>query len=129
MDDIRWKLLVDHIQGEDIVLMVEASECLIKEATLDDVPRLLELLNHKNFVVREAAAWPLACIGGPDFLPQLFSAFQCGYDEGLDNDGLQTALIELVMLHPQAARQKLEDLQVSNDSVNSKYATWLLEFC
>ncbi len=31
MDDIRWKLLVDHIQGEDIVLMVEASECLINK--------------------------------------------------------------------------------------------------
>jgi hypothetical protein len=38
-------------------------------------------------------------IGGPKYLPQLFDAYQLGFEEGYDNDGFTTALVELVELH------------------------------
>ncbi len=129
MEDDRWRQLVTEIQGDDIELMVEACDLLQNEAEAPDIPRLLELLQHESSVVREAAAWPLAIVGGPVVLPELFSAFQRGYDEGLDNDGFTTALIELVQLHPDNSRKKLLDLRNSSNKAFQKYAVWLLEFC
>ncbi len=129
MNDNRWHQLVNDIKGEDIVLMVEACENLQKEAEATDVPRLLELLNHESFVVREAASWPLAIIGDTTVIPELFTAYQRGLDEGHDNDGFSTALIELVELHAQPARQKLLELKESPNTNFQKYANWLLEFC
>jgi hypothetical protein len=52
MELARWKQLIKDIEGEDIELMVEASEQLRNESTAEDVARLLELLRHPDFVVR-----------------------------------------------------------------------------
>lgn len=129
MNDNRWHQLVNDIEGEDIELMVEACENLQKEAEATDVSRLLKLLNHESFVVREAASWPLAIVGGPAVLSELFLAFQRGFDEGLDNDGFTTALIELVELHPIKSREKLLELKNSPNRIIQENADWLLEFC
>lgn len=129
MKDERWSHLIDLIQGDNIESMVEACEDLYKEAEISDISRLVELLAHKDFVVREAAAWPLASIAGPSVLPELFRAYRRGFDEGHDNDGFTTALIELVELHPVDAREKLLDLAKSTDPIFQEYSGWLLGFC
>ena len=129
MNDNRWHQLVTDIEGDDIELMVEACEHLQNEAEATDVPRLLELLKHESFVVREAASWPLAIVGGPAALSELFLAFQRGFDEGLDNDGFTTALIELVELHPIKSREKLLELKNSPNRLIQENADWLLGFC
>src|SRR5438874_4040341 len=115
MDDQRWHQLVTEIKGDDIELMVEACEYLQKEAEVTDVPRLLDLLKHESFVVREAASWPLSIVGGSAVLPELFTALQRGYDEGLDNDGFGTAVVELVELNPVESREKLLELENSQN--------------
>ncbi|MEQ1922512.1 MAG: HEAT repeat domain-containing protein [Pyrinomonadaceae bacterium] len=129
MDDNRWIQLIADIQGDNIEAMVEACDHLQNEAEPSDVPRLLQLLQHESFVVREAASWPLAIVGGSAVLPELFTALQRGYGEGLDNDGLQTALVELVQLHPEDSREKLLELKNSSNQIFQEYADWLLEFC
>ena len=129
MDDDRWRQLVGDIEGEDIEAMVDASERLSHEADATDIPRLLELLTHDDFVVREAAAWPLARVGGSDVLAELFSAYQKGFDEGHDNDGFSAALVALAELNPERTREKLLELRESSDGVVNENATWLLEFC
>lgn len=129
MTDERWNQLVDDVEGQDIEAMVEASQCLYQEADESDVPRLLQLLSHDDFVVREAAAWPLAGVGGPAVLPELFVAYQRGFDDGYDNDGFTTALIELVALHKPEATKKLRELAESPDGVIRGHANWLLDFC
>ncbi|MEP7213748.1 MAG: HEAT repeat domain-containing protein [Acidobacteriota bacterium] len=129
MNDTKWHQLIESIQGDDIERMVEASEHLYKEAEDSDVPRLLKLLEDDSFVVREAAAWPLASVGGADALPALFLAYKRGFDEGLDNDGFTTALIELVELNRGSCSSRLVELQGSSNPDFRRYATWLLEFC
>jgi|SRR5687768_13482113 len=128
MNDSRWQQLIATIKGDDVEAMVLACEALYKEADTSDVPRLLQLLENEDFVVREAAAWPLASVGGPEVLPELFLAYQRGFDDGHDNDGFTTALIELVELHPNDSRQKLLELKVSSNPIIQKYAEWLLQF-
>lgn len=129
MNDNRWNQLVTDIEGYDVELMVEAGEHLRNEAEVTDVPKLLELLQHESFVVREAASWPLAIVGGSAVLPEMFIAFQRGFDEGFDNDGFSAALIGLVELHPSSSREKLLELKNSPNPIFQKNAEWLLEFC
>jgi hypothetical protein len=59
----------------------------------------------------------------------LFVAYQRGIDEGHDNDGFTTALIELVEMHSQDSRQRLIELKSTANPVFQKYSDWLLEFC
>jgi len=58
MEDDRWRQLIVDIEGDDVERMVEACEQLQNEAEPSDIPRLLTLLRHDSFVVREAAVWP-----------------------------------------------------------------------
>lgn len=109
---------------------VAAANRIHAEATLEDVPRLLRLLESAdNFFVREAVAWPLAELVGAQVLPALLRAYQLGFDEGYDNDGFSAALLEIPALHPETARSALLDIALgSNESIRG-HANWLLEFC
>ena len=129
MEDDRWKQLVADIEGEDIEAMVDACERLSREAEPMDIPRLLELLKHDDFVVREASAWPLVRLGGPEVILQLFVAYQRGFDEGHDNDGFTGALIELAGLQPEQTRTKLLELAKEPENELKDHAEWLLGFC
>jgi hypothetical protein len=129
MDDARWHKLIKDIEGDDIELMVEACECLQKEAEMSDVPRLVKLLERESFVVREAAAWPLADLGDVTVLPEMFKAYQRGFNDGHDNDGFSAALADMAELYPQKVRQTLLSLKNSNDPDFQEFANWLLEFC
>jgi len=129
MDDLRWSQLVRDIEADDIERTVEACEALQKEAEESDVPRLLALLQNDNFVVREAAAWPLTVLSGPAVLDDLFDAYQRGFDEGLDNDSFTAALVELVNLNKTESCKSLLRLRESSIPHIRKYSEWLLEFC
>ena len=109
---------------------VNAAARIHAEATLEDVPRLLELLESgDNFFVREAAAWPLAELAGITVLPQLLRAYQRGFDEGHDNDGFSAALLEIPALFPSDAPIALSSLVASESAPLRSHAQWLLEFC
>ncbi|HLA96067.1 MAG TPA: HEAT repeat domain-containing protein [Pyrinomonadaceae bacterium] len=129
MDDNRWNQLVIDIEGDDIELMVEACEHLQNEAEISDVSRLVKLLEYESFVVREAAAWPLAILGDATVIPELFTAYQRGFEDGHDNDGFSAALAGMAELHPQPVRQMLLELKNSTNPDFKKYPNWLLEFC
>jgi hypothetical protein len=102
-------------QGAEVGAMIEA------------VPRGGISLFHLTKI--EAAAWPLAAIAGPSFLRELFVAYQLGFDEGHDNGGFSTALIELATLFPEEARQALSCLAASADEPVRGHAQWLITFC
>ncbi len=89
----------------------------------------MDLLNDDNFFVREAAAWPLAELAGTSALRELLVAYQRGFDDGHDNDGFTTALIELVEGSPSASKDVLKRLAEDRDPAVRESATWLLEFC
>jgi HEAT repeat protein len=129
MNTAAWDAVVAQLEALDN-RSVAAAARLHKEATLEDVPRLLALLESgDNFFVREAAAWPLAELVGPRVLRELFRAYQRGLDEGQDNDGFTTALLEVAGIYPREARVALADLAASADEPIRGHAKWLLDFC
>lgn len=114
---------------DNVDVAVRAAERLQRGATSEDLPRLKNLLGDEDFFVREAAAWPLSEIAGAAALPELLQAFQRGFDEGHDNDGFSTALVELAAADPEGVRRVLEDLVAAGDAATQINARWLLEFC
>jgi HEAT repeat protein len=63
MNDCQWQEIVAALRDTgDSDTAVNAAATLQAKATQEDVPRLLELLSDGDFLVREAAAWPLARI-------------------------------------------------------------------
>jgi hypothetical protein len=117
------------LRDADVNTCVAAADRLHKESEVEDIPKLLALLGSTDFFVREAAAWPLAELAGARFLPELFMAYQRGFDDGHDNDGFTAALLEIPALHPQEVRSALLHLISINEEPMRGHAAWLLEFC
>jgi HEAT repeat protein len=129
MDAGTWKELNDALRDErNVERAARACTQLQEQATAEDVPRLMEMLNDSDFFIREAAAWPLTQLAGLAALPQLLAALQRTFDDGHDGDGFQTALIELVEADKPAARRVLDGLLGTRDEAMRENARWLLEF-
>jgi hypothetical protein len=125
---LAWDTTIAELNALDD-RSVAAAGRLHAEATLEDLPKLLELLaSADNFFVREAAAWPLAELAGVQFLPELLRAYQLGFDEGHDNDGFTAALLEIPHIYPEAAIALNELIEVADEPMRG-HAKWLLEFC
>jgi hypothetical protein len=130
MNAADWAALVRDLKNvDDVDSAVAACERLHREATAEDLPRLRDLLTDGSFFVREAAAWPLSEIAGAAALPELFQAYQRGFDEGHDNDGFSAALTEMAAADPDGVRRALSGFLQSGDSKVRDNASWLLEFC
>ncbi len=130
MRSTYWDAIVLALESRDVETAVAAATKLHAEATLDDVPKLLDLLkNGRDFFVREAAAWPLAELAGPTVIRELLIAYQLGFEEGHDNDGFTAALLEIPALQPSETRRSLEDLVGSETAHIRQHARWLLKFC
>lgn len=129
MKTAAWNEIVSALDASDVSTCVEAASRLHAEADVEDVPKLLALLENDSFFVREAAAWPLAELVGPSVLPQLFSAYQRGFDEGYDNDGFTAALLEIPFLFRTETKSSLTNLIKIADEKTRGHAQWLLEFC
>ncbi len=108
---------------------VAAAAALQRDASVEDVPRLVALLSDSEFFVREAAAWPLSDLGRVEALPQLIEAHKAGSADGHDNDGLSAAVVDLVTANASASRPILLALIERSDSRARAVAEWLLSFC
>lgn len=129
MDTSTWDKTIAELEALDDQSVAAAAR-LHAESTLEDVPRLIELLETAdNFFVRGAAAWPLAQLAGVQVLPALLRAYQKGFDEGHDNDGFTAALLEIPAIFPSAAKDALLELAHSAEEPTRGHAKWLVEFC
>jgi hypothetical protein len=130
MDETAWNHVISDLAARDVEKNVSAAKRLYDESTGADVPRLLAILQEgEDFFVREAAAWPLALLAAPDVLHELLVGYQRGFDEGHDNDGFTTALIEGTSLFPREMKAALTNIIASAEEPMRGYAQWLLEFC
>ena len=86
------------------------------------------LVTGRDFFVREAAAWPVARLDGLRSLPLLLTARRLGTAEGHDNDGLDTAIIEVVEGDCSGAVPVLLELSISAADVDREDAAWSLGF-
>ncbi len=128
IDERTWLEIEGGLLSRDVSVAVTACERLRESACIQDGPHLLGLLKHPDFFVREAAAWPLAALMGPQVLQELLVAYQLGFDEGLDNDGFTAALLEIPVLHSET-RTALTDFISQADGSVKDHAVWLMEFC
>ena len=130
IDAAAWTHIVSALEARDLDANLLAADRLHAESSVDDVPKLLALLNDgKDFFIREAAALPLAELVGPSVLRELFVAYQRGFDEGHDNDGFTSTLIEVSALFPTEAKAALLALIKTESGAVRDHATWLMEFC
>jgi hypothetical protein len=129
MTEAEWQDIVCGLREIDANVAAAAAEQLHTQSTTEDLDRLLKLLDDDDFFLREAAAWPLSEIAGPSSLRELLNAYQRGFDEGHDNDGFTTALVELATADPSGCRQVLERLAESESAQLRENAFWLLSFC
>ncbi len=129
MDAVTRTQILAGLDARDVEVNVRAATQIHKQSIKSDIPWLLEALKHESFFVRESAAWPLAELAGPSALPELFAAYQRGFDDGYDNDGFTAALIELAALHPLDTPPALQQLVAEGNEAVRGHAAWLLEFC
>ena len=129
MEEHAWSELVAALDAPSVEESLVAASRLHAGADADDIPKLLALLKSADFFVREAAAWPLAELAGPDVLDELFVAYQRGFDEGHDNDGFSAALLEIPALFPEETMKALERIIGVAEEPIRGHAQWLLEFC
>jgi len=130
MQEKRWNELVAAVRDRnDIDGAVAACRSLQNEATMEDVPRLRELLRDDDFFVREAAAWPLSDLGIIEALPDLLEALQRGEDDGHDNNGLIAAMTDLAGATPSESRTMIDEILASGDRRIREQAGWLRQLC
>lgn len=129
MESSLLSTTIEALSNPDIAICTEACERLHREAKDKDIPILLQLLQNEDSFIREAAAWPLAELAGPRVLPELFSAYQRGFDEGCDNDGFTGALLEIPGLHLRETKLALQQIISSANEPIIDHARWLLAFC
>ena len=127
--DDQWEELVAALRRpENSEEACSSAERVHREASLEDMPRLMHLLKDDEAFAREAAAWPISELVGIPALRELLIAYQQGLDEGLDNDGFTAALIDLVQVNPTEAMVTLQLLARDHDKSLRENALWLLQF-
>lgn len=129
MNEGEWQDLLEQLHGTDPVILANAAGRLDRDATANDLRRLRELLNGDDAFIREAAAWPISRIVGAPAMRELLLAYQRGFDEGDDNDGFSTALIELATADPSGCKKALLALAEAEIASLRENAVWLLQFC
>lgn len=130
MTDPEWDFLVAALNDRDNPdRAVEAAVSLHKNATIEDVPRMRELLRNGDLSVCEAVGWPLSELGVTKAIPDLLEALYRGEQEGYDNDGLAAAVADLAEAHSQTTRIVLDHIRTSDRSHLHPLADWLLPFC
>ncbi len=129
MKATAWSEIVAGLNATSVEVCVAAASRLHAEAGAEDIPNLLDLLNSGDFFIREAAAWPLAELGGPAVLIDLLAAYQRGFDEGHDNDGFTAALLEIPALFPEDTKTSLASIIAAAVEPMRGHALWMAEFC
>ena len=129
MNSALWKEIIASVQPTDGSLPTPAEDRLRDEATIEDIPKLLEVLRSDNAHLREVAVMPLIELAGPRVLPELFEALQRGLDEGRSESRFFGALLHLPELFPAETRSVLLHLRTSGSESTRKNSEWLLEFC
>lgn len=123
------RIIADLHDIKNIDRAVGAYDALDKAADESWLPRLHELLaTGRDFVVREAAAYPIARLEGLQALPQLLHALQLGEREGHDNDGLVALVSDLVWANPEEAAPMLVRMIGESSERRRSDAAWLWGF-
>jgi len=127
----EMEILWSDFKNYDVDQKLESFKRLKNSATLDDLPRLVELLtsDKNDFWVRELLSEPISDLGGTTYLLELFDALELNEQDGHDNDGFNHSLIEIAWSDPEGCQKKLNILLAEPNFRHREVAEWLLTFC
>ena len=107
---------------------MHACQLLDRLANESRLQELNHLLDHDDFILREAAVTPYARIAGVRGLRRLLQAYERGFAEGLDNDGPTADITGLVERCAAEATPILLQMLASEDDCDRSNAAWLLGY-
>lgn len=129
MNSARWNEIIAPVLPTGGSQPTPAGDRLRDEATVDDIPKLLELLRSNNAHLRDLAVMPLVELAGPRVLAELFEALQRDMDEGRSDDSFCGALMHLPELFPDETREVLLHLRKGGSESMRENSEWLLQYC
>ncbi len=116
--------------GSDVDAQLAAFRQLNESATDGDVPALIASLEStRSFWVRELLAEPIIRLSGVKALPHLLKALRKNYEDGHDNDGFETFLVELAESDSANVKAELQRLARTATREEAADLNWLLEYC
>jgi hypothetical protein len=125
----QWADLLAALHDvEDVERAVQAALTIADLADETHLADLEHLIQSADFFVRESVALPLAHLRGVAALPLLFDALTLGRQQGCDNDGLCTALSEVLLDHPAQAKPLLLQMLTDRSPDVRENATWALGY-
>lgn len=126
---LHWNDSIAALQNtDDVNASVKAAKTISEIADENDVKQLYELLQNKNFFIREAVAIPLARLEGARALSALFHATKQGELDDHDNDGLTNTIIGLLESNQKAVVPILLNMLKSSNADTRIDAIWALGF-
>lgn len=125
----QWADLLAALQDvDDVDNAVQAALMIADLADKTHLSDLQRLVQSADFFVRESAAIPLARLQGVAALPLLFDAFTLGRQQGCDNDGLCTALSDVLLGYPAEAKPLLLTMLTDRSPDVRENAAWALGY-
>lgn len=128
----RIEEIIEFLEtGDDVDAQLEAFAELKELAAPADLPGLITEVRGSTcgFWVRELLAEPISELGGAQVLPDLLLAYNLNMDEGHDNDGFSSTLVDLAYTDPAGCKQELARLLASDDESIKRTARWMQEYC
>jgi len=129
--DLELIFDLQDVDGDvDIDGVLEAFYRLNDAASREDLPLLLEAIQSpkNNFWTRELLSEPIARLGGSTVLEPLFAAYHANVEEGHDNDGFSTFLIEIAETDTERCVEECNRLLAKPSFEHGELARWLLTF-
>lgn len=124
--------VIHHLRtGDDVGAQLEDFDWLNQNATVDDLPRLLQELQagDSGFWVRELLSEPVLRLGGVSVLPDILRALEMNFAEGHDNDSLQGVLGNFANENSLDVKTALKKIDPDLEGIQRKTIDWLLEYC
>lgn len=129
MKNSQWSKLVRDLRSGGVGCALDAWKKMKNLADETNVPELYLLLKDKDIIVRVAAADLISPLEGVRALPDIFQAYSLAFqEEGEDNQGLTTIIIELIENNQEEATPLLLDMLKSNDNETIQFAAWALRY-
>ena len=127
MTPTEWEhVLADLRAQDDLDRIVQAAARLDDVANEVHLPDLYRLIQDDDWFIREAAAVPLARLAGVQALPLLFQALARGQQQGQDNDGLSTMVVEVLEAHREECAPLLLSMLDNPNPTLRAHGAWAL---
>jgi hypothetical protein len=117
--------LIADVRGEDMGRFEAAVEVLERVTDRTWLPRLYELLDDEDIVVRGAVRWPVAIMDGLRAMPAILTALERDLADGADGDGYLETMEFILEANPADGASLLQSWILDPAAKKRQHAAWL----